>query len=256
MDWNRPARAHDIQADLFPLEAGLPDCGAALPFGVCVKSKLFVGNISAQISAEQLAELFGHHGTVKSVELVVDRTTGQMRGFGFIVMASDKDAGQAIEALNGTAFGGKALIVKDASSDSRGAFDKGAGGLADAGDDEDQLVEAGGSAEGSRVFDAAPGAPAGPANPGVTRAPGDPSRDLSKQIAETVSKRPGDVVKCTRVTEDMYRCNWWAPECTSTHDNPLIEGLLVTTHRVRKSRFLHVTQNADRLIIAEAARHA
>jgi cold-inducible RNA-binding protein len=220
-----------------------------------MKNKLFVGNISPNVSAEQLAELFSHHGTVKSVELVVDRTTGLMRGFGFVLMNTARDARAAIEALNGTAFGGRALIVNDGSSENQGDVDQSAGGLADAGEEDEELVEAGAEAE-VPVFSSAAAPSSAASNPGAAPAPRGASRDLSKQIAQTVVKKPGDVVKCTRVTEDMYRCNWWAPEGTNAYDNPLIEGLLVTTHRVRKSRFLYVTKNADRLVIVEADRHA
>ncbi len=67
--------------------------------------------------------------------------------------------------------------------------------------------------------------------------------DLSAEIAATVERRPGDVVKCTKVGGDRYRCNWWAAEATAGYDNPGMGGLLVTTHRVRQSQFLHVTRS-------------
>jgi hypothetical protein len=58
-------------------------------------------------------------------------------------------------------------------------------------------------------------------------------------------------VKCTRITSDTYRCNWWAAHSNEGYDNPGMNGLLVTTHRVRKSRFLHVTKNSGKLVINE-----
>jgi hypothetical protein len=78
-------------------------------------------------------------------------------------------------------------------------------------------------------------------------APG--AEDLSAEIVESVERRPGDVVRCTRVVGDRYRCNWWAPESTRAYDNPTMVGLLVTTHRVRQSHFLRATKSTGRLVI-------
>ena len=77
--------------------------------------------------------------------------------------------------------------------------------------------------------------------------------DLSEQITKTIEKRPGDEVRCTWVSGDNYRCNWWAQLSTDGYDNPSMMGLLVTTHRVRRSRFLHVTREAGKLVITELA---
>jgi len=87
--------------------------------------------------------------------------------------------------------------------------------------------------------------PAAPARPAAA------SEDLSAEIARVVEKWPGDNVRCTRVTGNRYRCNWWAAENTGTYDNPGMAGLLVTTHRVRKSSFLTVTRGAAGLVITE-----
>jgi hypothetical protein len=77
------------------------------------------------------------------------------------------------------------------------------------------------------------------------------SDDLSDEITRSVEKQSGDMVKCTRVSVDGYRCNWWAPHATAGYDNPSMSGLLVTTHRVRRSRFLRVTKENGRLVIRE-----
>jgi hypothetical protein len=77
------------------------------------------------------------------------------------------------------------------------------------------------------------------------------SQDLSGEISRFVEKQPGDFIRCTLVCNDNYRCNWWAAQSTKGYDNPGMTGLLVTTHRVRKSRFLHVTKSGDRLVIQE-----
>jgi hypothetical protein len=79
-------------------------------------------------------------------------------------------------------------------------------------------------------------------------------QDLSAEICCAVEKLPGDSVRCTYVSNGHYRCNWWAPQPKAAYDNPGMGGLLVTTHRVRESRFLHVTKVAGRLVIREKQR--
>jgi hypothetical protein len=81
-----------------------------------------------------------------------------------------------------------------------------------------------------------------------------PEEDLSEQLCAAVEKQPGDHVKCTLVGNGNYRCNWWAPQATGAYDNPGMGGLLVTTHRVRRSCILRVTRNAGKLVIEEVAR--
>jgi len=75
--------------------------------------------------------------------------------------------------------------------------------------------------------------------------------DLSAEIAQAVERKIGDQVKCTRITADTYRCNWWSAFSSDGYDNPGMNGLLVTTHRVRKSQFLHVTKNMGKLVIKD-----
>ena len=90
----------------------------------------------------------------------------------------------------------------------------------------------------------APGRPPTPGAPGA-------AEDLSDEISRFVEKQPGDYIRCTLVCNGNYRCNWWAAQSTTGYDNPGMAGLLVTTHRVRQSRFLHVTKSGDRLVIEE-----
>ena len=87
-------------------------------------------------------------------------------------------------------------------------------------------------------------------SPPPPRPPGR-AENLSDEIARAVEKWPGDEVRCTHVSGDGYRCNWWAAQSTGAYDNPLMGGLMVTTHRVRKSRFLRVTKEAGKLVITE-----
>jgi hypothetical protein len=75
------------------------------------------------------------------------------------------------------------------------------------------------------------------------------SDDLSQEIQRTVIKEPGEFVRCTKVGANNYRCNWWGAENMGSYDNPMMAGLLVTTHRVRRSRFLTVTKDGEQLVI-------
>ena len=73
--------------------------------------------------------------------------------------------------------------------------------------------------------------------------------DLSGEIARTIAREPREHVTCRRVFERHYRCNWWGVAGNGDYDNPGMQGLLVTTHRVRRSQFLRVTRTADGLTI-------
>jgi cold-inducible RNA-binding protein len=76
--------------------------------------KLYVGNLSYDMSSSDLEQLLGAHGTVQSAEVISDRTTGRSKGFGFVEMGSDQEAQAAIAALNGKDNGGRALTVNEA----------------------------------------------------------------------------------------------------------------------------------------------
>jgi cold-inducible RNA-binding protein len=82
-------------------------------------SKLYVGNLPFSATEEAVRTLFTQHGTVDSVALIMDRDTGQPRGFGFVEMPSS-DAARAIQNLNGQDMGGRALKVNEAQDKPRG----------------------------------------------------------------------------------------------------------------------------------------
>ena len=79
-----------------------------------MSTKLYVGNLSPDITENDLQEAFAAHGTVTEANLVMDRTTGQPRGFAFITMSSPEEAKKAIDALNGTMLGSRNLTVNEA----------------------------------------------------------------------------------------------------------------------------------------------
>ena len=75
--------------------------------------KIYVGNLPFAISETEVSDLFGRYGEVHSIRLITDRETGRPRGFGFVEMENN-EANAAIEALNGTDFGGRSLRVNEA----------------------------------------------------------------------------------------------------------------------------------------------
>jgi RNA recognition motif-containing protein len=74
---------------------------------------LYVGNLPWSATEEEVRNLFATHGNVSSVKLISDRETGRARGFGFVEM-DDADVVSAVEALDGTSFGGRTLRVNEA----------------------------------------------------------------------------------------------------------------------------------------------
>jgi RNA recognition motif-containing protein len=77
-------------------------------------SKLYVGGLPYATKEQELNDLFAQHGTVVSARIMVDKFTGQSRGFGFVEMSSDSEAQAAISALNGSQLGGRSLTVNEA----------------------------------------------------------------------------------------------------------------------------------------------
>jgi RNA recognition motif-containing protein len=74
---------------------------------------IYIANLPVSVSEERVHDLFSREGTVHSVKLINDRETGKPRGFGFVKMEHN-DAISAIRAFNGTKFGGRPLLVKEA----------------------------------------------------------------------------------------------------------------------------------------------
>ena len=76
-----------------------------------MESKLYVGNLSYSTTEDGLRELFSQAGTVTSVAIITDRDSGRSKGFGFVEMASQVDAENAISKFNGTMLQDRALTV-------------------------------------------------------------------------------------------------------------------------------------------------
>jgi cold-inducible RNA-binding protein len=79
-----------------------------------MNTKLFVGNLSFDVTENDLEDLFVGFGPVNEVNLMTDRSTGRSRGFAFVTMATPEGAQAAIAGMGGKDFKGRALTVNEA----------------------------------------------------------------------------------------------------------------------------------------------
>lgn len=90
---------------------------------------IYVGNLSYEVTQDDLKQAFSEYGTVSRVQLPTDRETGRPRGFGFVEMATDAEETAAIEALDGAEWMGRDLKVNKARPrEDRGSSGGGGGG--------------------------------------------------------------------------------------------------------------------------------
>ena len=75
---------------------------------------IYVGNLSYQVTESALNEVFAEYGSVKRVQLPVDRETGRMRGFGFVEMETETEESAAIDALDGAEWMDRTIKVNKA----------------------------------------------------------------------------------------------------------------------------------------------
>ena len=76
--------------------------------------KIYAGNLSYNVSNEDLRAAFAQFGTVDSADVIMDRATGRSKGFGFVEMSDASEAKAAIEGLNGKDLDGRNLNVNEA----------------------------------------------------------------------------------------------------------------------------------------------
>jgi len=104
-------------------------------------TKIFVGNLPYSMQNQELSELFASFGKVSTATVIMDKFTGQSRGFGFVEMENDEEAQKAISELNGYKVGDRELAVSVARpredrpagggfgrDNNRGGFDRNRGG--------------------------------------------------------------------------------------------------------------------------------
>lgn len=90
--------------------------------------KLFIGNLPYQASESDIRTLMSQAGSVESVKIITDQDTGRPKGFGFVEMASDEEAQQAITMFNGKNFMDRSLTVNEAKPQQPRDRDRGRGG--------------------------------------------------------------------------------------------------------------------------------
>ena len=76
--------------------------------------KLYVGNLAFSATDGDLKEIFSQYGTVTDASILMDRTSGRSRGFGFVTMSNHEEGLACIEHLNGNEIGGRRLTVNEA----------------------------------------------------------------------------------------------------------------------------------------------
>jgi RNA recognition motif-containing protein len=92
-------------------------------------TKLYVGNLNYRTTDQDLNEMFSEFGAVTSAQVLVDRYSGQSRGFGFVEMSTDDEAQKAIAGLNGRTVEGRPLTVNESRPrEDRGGSGGGGGG--------------------------------------------------------------------------------------------------------------------------------
>lgn len=75
---------------------------------------IYVGNLPYSVTEDDLRAAFADFGEVSSANVIMDRMSGQSKGFGFVEMPSDSEADEAINALNDSAFNGRNIKVNQA----------------------------------------------------------------------------------------------------------------------------------------------
>ncbi len=92
---------------------------------------IYVGNLSYQVTEDDLKSAFEAYGEVDSAKIITDRYTGNSKGFGFVEMPNDEEAEAAMEALNGQDMKGREVVVNKArpkNDDRRGGGHRGGHG--------------------------------------------------------------------------------------------------------------------------------
>ena len=104
-------------------------CVLILSFFNFLLMNIFVAKLSYDTQNDTLREVFEEHGTVSSVNIIMDKFTGRSKGFGFVEMDDDGEAQNAINALDGIDLDGRTIVVKKAEPrGERGGGRRGGGG--------------------------------------------------------------------------------------------------------------------------------
>lgn len=114
--WAVPRVDHG-QRLILAITGPLSKSGAAEGLGKDRKNmatRLYVGNLSYDVTNNSLEQMFAEFGDVRSAQVVTDRDTGRSKGFGFVEYGDANAARAAIAAMNGKECGGRSLTVNEA----------------------------------------------------------------------------------------------------------------------------------------------
>ena len=75
---------------------------------------MYIGNLPFNITEEDLKTAFSEFGDVESVKIIMDRHSGQPKGFGFVEMPNNSEADKAMKALNGIEMKGRSIKISQA----------------------------------------------------------------------------------------------------------------------------------------------
>ena len=93
-----------------------------------MQKRLFVGGLSYNTEENEVRDLFAQAGEVVSANIIRDKFTQQSRGFGFVEMATEEQAAEAIKRFNGTQLGGRNLVVNESRPQEKKNFGGGGDG--------------------------------------------------------------------------------------------------------------------------------
>ncbi len=96
-----------------------------------MNSKLYVGNLSYQVTEDELRTMFSPAGTIQEIAIPLDRMTNQPRGFAFVTMGTDAEAQKAISMCNGKTLGQRQIrvnISEPKTSGGGGSYNSNRGG--------------------------------------------------------------------------------------------------------------------------------
>ena len=79
-----------------------------------MSTKLYVGNLSFDVTENELREMLSQHGPVNEINVIMDKITGRARGFAFVTMNTEEGAAAVIQKLNGQQWKGRTLTVNEA----------------------------------------------------------------------------------------------------------------------------------------------
>ena len=94
-----------------------------------MQKRLFVGGLSYNTEENEVRDLYAQAGEVVSASIIRDKFTQQSRGFGFVEMATEEQAAEAIKRFNGTQLGGRNLVVNESRPQEKKSFGGGDGGF-------------------------------------------------------------------------------------------------------------------------------